>query len=88
VEIIFQNKNGKLPNLNEALESEFRDQPITAAVFIEKKKDNLEISIKWVNRKYINEIGEEKLTEIIKERIRDKNYDLLLEDGGTGLLIV
>ena len=88
MEIIFQNKNGKLPNLNEALESEFRDQPITAAVFIEKKKDNLEISIKWVNRKYINEIGEEKLTEIIKERIRDKNYDLLLEDGGTGLLIV
>lgn len=86
--IIFKDKAGEFPNFKEICKREFKGEPITAAVFMKKTKGDLEVSIKWLDKKHINKFGKEKIIESIKKRIRDQGYDLLLEDGQESVLIV
>ena len=89
VEIIFSNKKGKFPGIDEAIRrAEASGETVTAFVLITKKNNKLEIKIDWQNLQNVARFGGKKeITKIIKNRIIEKNYDLLLEEGQTAVMI-
>jgi len=90
-EIIFSNKKGKFSDLAEIYKRQFsaRGETVTALVLIRKKNDKLELEIKWLNSKNIARLGgKEKIKKIVKARIIEKNYDLLVEEDQTFALAI
>lgn len=89
VEIIFSNKKAEFPGLDEAIRrAEASGETVTAFVNITKRNNKLEIEIKWQNLENVARFGgKEEVTKTIKNRIREKNYDLLLEEGQTAIMI-
>ena len=83
-ELLFADNKGKFPELAEAYKRQFsaRGQAITAMVVLTKKDGEMEIDITWINKKNIIQLGgKQKITEAIKKRIVEKNYDLFVEEG-------
>jgi len=83
-EFIFSNDKGKFPGLADTYKRQFsaRGETLTALVLLTKKGGKLAIAITWMNRKNIARFGgKQRLTEAIKKRIIEKNYDLFVEEG-------
>ncbi len=90
-EILFTDNKGNCPNLSNAYDRQFtaRGLTITAVVRLLKKEGNIIATLEIVNGKNMIRLGGiEKVKEAIEKRGKEKNYDLLISEGESMVLVV